>query len=77
MVGMIQILTYLLAFYLVIKGLEILQMGLTSNRADRGGVIFFGAIILFVCIVAAITFVDMQDKQAMVMSQKSSQPLNP
>jgi hypothetical protein len=32
MAGMLQILTYLLAFYLIIKGIEVLQIGLASSR---------------------------------------------
>lgn len=64
MAGMLQILTYLLAFYLVIKGVEILQMALASNRESRGGIIALGVVALFVCIVAAIGFVTIQDRQA-------------
>ena len=33
MAGMLQILTYLLAFYLVIKGVEVLQIGLAPARS--------------------------------------------
>jgi len=35
MAGMLQILTYLLSFYLVIKGVEVLQIAITSNRPSR------------------------------------------
>lgn len=69
MVGMIQVLTYLLAFYLVVKGLEILQIALASNRDKRAGIILFGALVLAACIVAALAFVAMQDQQAMSLSQ--------
>lgn len=68
MVGMLQILTYLLAFYLVVKGLEILQIVLASNRDKRDGIILFGALVLAACIVAAFAFVSMQDQQVMSMS---------
>lgn len=68
MAGMLQILTYLLAFYLVIKGVEILQIALASNRENRTGMIVFGAITLAVCIVAALVFVSMQDNQASSLS---------
>lgn len=64
MVGMIQILTYLLAFYLVLKGLEILQIALASNRPSRGGQIFLGVVVLGACIFAAVGFTHMQDRQA-------------
>jgi len=62
MVGMLQIITYLLGFYLIVKGLEILQIGLSSNRDDRTGVIMFGAVVFVLCMVMAIIFVTMQDK---------------
>jgi len=68
MAGMLQILTYLLAFYLVVKGVEILQIALASKRESRSGMIVFGAITLAVCIVAALVFVSMQDNQASSLS---------
>ena len=64
MVGMLQVLTYMLAFHLVIKGLEILQIGLASNRAKTGDVIKVGVLALTACVVAAIGFVVMQESQA-------------
>lgn len=68
MAGMIQILTYLLAFYLVIKGIEILQIGLSSNRERRGAVILIGLITLAICVFAAAGFVALQDEQARLLS---------
>jgi uncharacterized membrane protein HdeD (DUF308 family) len=70
MAGMLQIITYLLAFYLVIKGVEILQIALASSREKRAGIIALGAITLLACIFAAIGFVSMQDRQAQSMSQE-------
>jgi hypothetical protein len=64
MVGMLQILTYLLAFYLVVKGVEVLQIALASPRQDRGGIITWGVLVLGACIIAAVIFVAMQDHQA-------------
>lgn len=64
MAGMLQIITYLLSFYLVIKGVEILQIALASNRENRAGIITFGVLVLLACIVAAAGFVAMQDGQA-------------
>ena len=68
MAGMLQILTYLLSFYLVVKGVEILQIAITSSRPSRVGPIVFGAVVLAVCILAAISFSVAQDHQAMSMS---------
>lgn len=70
MAGMLQVLTYLLAFYLVIKGLEVLQIGLASARPakERGGLIVLGVLTLLACIVAAAGFVWLQDTQAASLS---------
>lgn len=72
MAGMLQILTYLLAFYLIIKGCEVLQIALSSNRDNRAGIIIFGFIVLAACIVAAIGFSVLQDQQAISLSNKLS-----
>src|SRR5262245_32456197 len=64
MAGMLQIITYLLALYLVIKGVEVLQLALTSNRDKRRGVIALGAVTLAACVLGAIVFTVMQDQQA-------------
>jgi hypothetical protein len=69
MAGMLQILTYMLAFYLVLKGIEILQIALASTRENRGGIIAIGVIVLIACGYGAYTFVTMQDAQAMSLSQ--------
>jgi hypothetical protein len=72
MAGMLQVLTYLLCFYLVIKGLEVLQIGLASNRPARGGLVVLGTLTLIGCIIGAISFAAMQDNQAQSMSRSSS-----
>ena len=51
----------MLAFYLVIKGCEVLMTALASNRDNRTHLITFGALVLVVCVVAAILFVSWQD----------------
>lgn len=73
MAGMLQIITYLLSFYLIIKGIEVLQIGLASNNENKTGIIIFGSLVLVVCIIAAAFFVNMQDQQAMMM-QKPGNP---
>ena len=45
MAGMLQIITYLLSFYLIIKGIEVLQIGLASNNENKTGIIIFGSIV--------------------------------
>lgn len=69
MAGMLQIITYMLAFYFVLKGIEILQIALSSNREKRGGIVALGVVVLVASIVAGIGFVGLQDKQAQSMSQ--------
>jgi hypothetical protein len=69
MAGMLQIITYMLAFYFVLKGVEILQIALASDREKRGGIVALGAIVLVVCIVAGFGFASLQDKQAQSMSR--------
>jgi len=73
MAGMLQIITYLLAFYLVVKGVEVLQIGLASNRSPRTSLVVLGALTLLACIIAAATFVSMQDRQAISMSSHTSE----
>ncbi len=72
MVGMLQIITYLLAFYLVIKGIEILQIALASNRERRDGIIALGVLVFIACLIAAGGFVFMQDEQARSMSRSTT-----
>ena len=69
MAGMLQIITYLLAFYLVMKGVEILQIGLASSREGKGGLIAIGALSLVACIAAGGFFVKMQDDQALSLQR--------
>ena len=71
MAGMLQIITYLLAFYLVIKGIEVFQIALASGRDRRGGMLALGGLTLGACIIAALAFVSMQDKQAESLSRPS------
>ena len=58
MVGMLQIMTYLLCVYLIFKGVEIFQLALTSSRVDGGRVLayFIGAAMIGAAIIAAIVF---------------------
>lgn len=73
MAGMLQVLTYMLGFYMILKGLEILQIALASNRERRGGVILIGVLTLAACCYAAYTFVVMQNEQAISLSMRMSQ----
>lgn len=75
MVGMLQIITYLLCVYLVFKGFEILQIGLASAREDRAAPLLIGVIFVLVSLVAAYSFWKMVDAQASSVSNRmQSQP---
>lgn len=69
MAGMLQIITYLLSFYLVMKGAEILQIALASNREKRTGIIVFGGLCFAACVLAAFGFVVLQDAQALSVNE--------
>lgn len=56
MVGMLQIITYLLCVYLVYKGLEILQIGLASNNQNRKLMLVIGLIAFGLSVVLAVIF---------------------
>jgi hypothetical protein len=76
MVGMLQILTYLAALYLVVKGIEVLQIGLASTPPSRGGVVAIGVATLVLCLSGAVLFVVMQDAQATRVG-RTTQSLTP
>ncbi len=72
MIGMIQILTYLLAVYLVFKGFEILQIALMSSRTDRTAGIIIGVLAVVFAFGVAGYFVDLADSQAKSVSTSFS-----
>ena len=74
---MLQIITYLLGFYLVVKGIEVLQIGLASNRENRSTLVAIGALTLVACIVAAVLFASWQDEQAQSMQRSTSDMPSP
>ena len=71
MTGMLQIVTYLLCVYLVIKGVEILQIAIMGNRESRSLGIAIGILSLVVCVGAALFFYKFINMQAESMSQRS------
>ena len=72
MVGMLQILTGLLAAYLFVKGIEILFIALSSNRDKRLGLILAALLVLIGCAAVGIGFVALQNQQADSISRISS-----
>ena len=68
MVGMLQIITYLLCVYLIFKGIEIFQIALMGNPNKRAIGIVIGALMIVTSIIAAIIFTYMIDIQAKSVS---------
>ena len=73
MVGMLQIITYLLCVYLVFKGVEILQLSITGHAATGwkgilGRVI--GVVAVVTSIAAASAFWRFIDAQAQSVANK-------
>jgi hypothetical protein len=64
MVGMIQILTYLLCVYLVFKGFEIFQIALVSTSTNRSAGIVIGILAIILSVCAAVGFWFWTDTQA-------------
>ena len=70
MVGMIQIMTYLLCLYLVFKAIEIFQIAYvsTSEQARKRGMIL-GGIMIVVSIAAGLYFSWLAETQAAAISE--------
>lgn len=56
MLGMLQIITYLLCLYLIFKGAEIFQIAWMSTAENKGAGVAFGIVMLIFSIVAAAGF---------------------
>jgi hypothetical protein len=69
MIGMLQIMTYLLCVYLVYKGFEILQIALMSSRENRTIGIVLGSIAVVGSLMASAVFTYMIDAQARSVSR--------
>lgn len=65
---MLQIIGLLLCCYLVFKGVEIFQIGLSSARETRGGAVTLGVLALVAAILIAAIFA------AMLMGPMATMP---
>ena len=74
MIGILQIITYLLCIYLVFKGFEILQIALMSSRSDRKAGLIIGIIAVIVSIFVAICFTILINEQAYRTAGGVTQP---
>jgi hypothetical protein len=64
MVGMLQIITYLLCVYLVFKGIEIWQIANVKSSETDGRGLSLGAAMIVIAVIAAMVFVVWINNQA-------------
>ena len=69
MVGLMQIMIYMLSVYLIFKGVEILQIALMSGRANRTLGVIIGILVLSTAVVAAGGFSLWADQVAASIGQ--------
>ena len=74
MVGMLQIMTYLFAFYLVVKGLEFVQRALAAPEGYRRRSMTLALVVLGASIGVAAWGSTAQDQQAKSVSAAMSAP---
>ena len=74
MIGILQILIYLLCIYLVFKGVDILQLAISSSTVNKHGGLALGLVALLSGIAGAIYFAIWVDKFAAEISSVT-QPL--
>jgi uncharacterized membrane protein (DUF485 family) len=70
MLGMMQIMIWLLCVYLVFKGIEIFQIAWMSSRESRAraGGIILGILMIAVACIAAMVFVFLEEQMAKQVS---------
>lgn len=73
MVGMLQIITYLLCVYLVYKGVLIFQIALMSPRDNRTTGIIIGVLMLIISVILAGAFAQWITMMALQVSNQVSQ----
>lgn len=61
MTDMVQILVYMAAFYLILKAVEILQLGLASRGINRKMLLVIGLLILLASLLASFALVALRD----------------
>ena len=70
MVGLMQIMIYMLSVYLVFKGVEIFQIALMSARSNRTGGMIIGILAVAIAIVAAGGFSFWADQVAASIGER-------
>ena len=62
MLGMMQLMIWLLCIYLIFKGIEIYQIANMSSREDRNGGKNLGTAMIVAAIVAALVFFVLEEQ---------------
>lgn len=70
MVGLMQIMIYMLSVYLVFKGFEIFQIALMSGRSNRTGGLIIGILAVAIAFVAAGGFSFWADQVAASIGER-------
>ena len=68
--GALQMIIYLMCFYLIYKGLEIFQIALMSNREDRFDGFVIGIIAIIASIIIAVVFINLIDSEVQTASER-------
>ena len=78
MIGMLQIMIYLLGIYLIFKGIEIFQIAWMSPRENKAGGVMLGVVMIILSVLLAFGFAYWGDEQAKSVSDgmKSNPILN-
>jgi NADH:ubiquinone oxidoreductase subunit 6 (subunit J) len=70
MVGLMQIMIYMLAVYLVFKGVEIFQIAFMSTRQNRTWGMLIGGVFVLIALAVGIGFSVWADLQAASISDR-------
>jgi hypothetical protein len=70
MIGLMQIMIYMLSLYLVYKGVEVLQVALMSARPNRTGGLVVGTFAVVIAIIAAVGFSFWADQVAASIGER-------
>jgi hypothetical protein len=65
MVGMLQIITYLLCVYLIFKGIEIWQIANVKSRESEGRGLYLGVAMIVISVIAALVFYTLINQDTM------------
>jgi uncharacterized membrane protein len=64
MIGMLQIITYLLCVYLVFKGIEIFQIANVKSKENDGRGLYLGTAMIVISVIVALVFYTLINTQA-------------